>query len=67
MPTPDGGTTTVNISVSQLQKQALEDSLFDVPAGYRQVNSIAELNPAVVPQVAQQQMAPPTGMLTPSP
>jgi len=62
MPTPDGGTTTVNISVSQLQKQALEDSLFDVPAGYRQVNSIAELNPAVVPQVAQQQMAPPTGM-----
>jgi hypothetical protein len=41
MPTPDGSTTTVNISVSQLQKQPLEDALFDIPAGYRQVNSLA--------------------------
>jgi hypothetical protein len=63
MPTPDGSTTTVNISVAQLQKQPFEDALFDVPTGYRQVNSIAELNPAAVPQVAQQQaMALPTGM-----
>ena len=60
MPTPDGSTTTVNISVSQLQKQPLEDALFDIPAGYRQVNSLVELNPATVaPQVAQQQQAPP--------
>jgi hypothetical protein len=63
LPTPDGSTTTVNISVAQLQKQPLEDALFDVPTGYRQVNSIAELNPAAAPQVAQQQaIAPPTGM-----
>ena len=63
MPTPDGGTTTVNISVAQLQKQALEDVLFDVPAGYQQVNSIAELIPGAVPQVAPQQaVAAPTGM-----
>lgn len=63
MPTPDGSTTTVNISVSQLQKQALEDALFDVPAGYRQVNSIAELNPVAAPQVAQQApAAAPTGV-----
>jgi hypothetical protein len=54
MPVGDGTTTTVNISVAQLQKQPLEDSLFDVPAGYRQVNSLAELNPVAVPQVAQQ-------------
>lgn len=64
MPTPDGSTTTVNISVSQLQKQPLEDALFDIPAGYRQVNSFAELNPAAVPQVVQQQpmAAAPTGI-----
>jgi len=64
MPAPDGSTTTVNISVAQLQKQPLEEALFDIPAGYRQVNSLAELNPtAVAPQVAQQQpMAAPTGI-----
>jgi hypothetical protein len=63
MPTPDGTTTTVNISVAQLQKQALEDALFDVPAGYRQVTALAELNPVAVPQVAPQpQSTAPMGM-----
>lgn len=46
IPTPDGGTTTVGIITSELTKQSLPDELFDVPAGYRQVNSLAELNGA---------------------
>jgi hypothetical protein len=51
MPTPDGGTMTVGILTSELTKQSLPDELFDVPAGYRQVNSLAELNGAA-PQTA---------------
>jgi hypothetical protein len=53
MPTPDGGTTTVSIQVSELTKQELPAELFDVPAGYRQVSSLAELNGAsLAPQQA---------------
>ena len=58
MPTPDGGTMSVGIQISEISKQELSADLFDVPAGYRQVNSIAELNglPTAQPQVAQQAM-----------
>ncbi|MBZ5501446.1 MAG: hypothetical protein LAN59_04275 [Acidobacteriia bacterium] len=53
MPTPDGGTTTVTIQVSELTKQELPADLFDVPSGYRQVSSRAELNGAsMAPQQA---------------
>ncbi len=55
MPTPDGSTMTVTLQVSDLTKQQLPIEMFDVPAGYRQVNSLAELNgTAPQPQVAQQ-------------
>ncbi|HJT72286.1 MAG TPA: hypothetical protein VJ731_18955, partial [Terriglobales bacterium] len=56
MPTPDGGTMTVGIITSELTRQALPDELFDVPAGFRQVNSLAELNGAQ-PQPAAPQTA----------
>lgn len=46
MPNPDGTTTTVTTRVSELSKQELPKEMFDVPAGYRQVNSLAELNGA---------------------
>lgn len=54
MPTPDGGTMTVTIQVSELKKQELPAELFDVPSGYRQVSSLAELNGvSAAPQAAQ--------------
>jgi hypothetical protein len=58
MPTPDGGTMSVGIQISEISKQELSADLFDVPAGYRQVNSVAELNglPTAQSQVAQQAM-----------
>ncbi len=46
----DGSTMTVSINVTELSKQPLDAALFDVPAGYHQVNSFAELHG--VPQVA---------------
>jgi len=51
MPSPDGP-TTVTIAVSEINKQALDNALFDVPQGYKQVSSLAELR-AVSPQMAQ--------------
>lgn len=56
MPRPDGGTMTVGIQISEISKAELPADMFDVPAGYRQVKSLAELNgmnPAGVPQSAQ--------------
>ena len=50
----DGTTTTVGVATSQISKQNLEPELFDIPAGYRQVKSAAELNGAPPEQVAQQ-------------
>jgi len=60
MPTPDGGTMTVGILTSELNKeQKLRAEMFDVPAGYRQVPTLAELNSgAPQTQGAQQAMAP---------
>jgi hypothetical protein len=58
MPNPDGTNTTVTIRVSEINKGELPAEMFDVPAGYRQVNSLAELNgaPAAAPQPVQAQM-----------
>lgn len=63
MATADGSKTTVGIQFSEISKQQLPAEMFDVPAGYRQVNSLAELNGiAPQPQVAQQ---PPAGQQPP--
>ncbi|WP_109486306.1 hypothetical protein [Occallatibacter savannae] len=52
MATPDGGTMTIGLLTSELTKQEkLPAEMFDVPTGYRQVSSTAELNGAV-PQAA---------------
>jgi hypothetical protein len=56
MHNPDGSTMTVNISVSELNKQPQDASLFDVPSNYKQVNSFAELQG--VPPVAQMAQQP---------
>jgi hypothetical protein len=53
----DNTTTKVENSTSQLLKQTLEPSLFDVPAAYREVKTLAELNSAPV-QVPAQPAAP---------
>ena len=53
MPTPDGGKMTITVQVSELTRQEATADLFDVPAGYRQVKTSAELNGAS-PQMAQQ-------------
>ncbi|MGE5052562.1 MAG: hypothetical protein ACM3WP_00240 [Acidobacteriota bacterium] len=65
VPSPDGGTMSIGIITSELTKQSLPAELFDVPAGYRQVNSLAELN-GVSPQAAPSgQMS--AGMAPPAP
>lgn len=68
IPTPDGSTQTVTIQVSDLSKQELPAEMFDVPAGYRQVNSLAELNgagpQAAGPPVQSAQIGPSAGQPT---
>jgi hypothetical protein len=54
---PDGSRMQLGIQTSEISKQTLEASLFDVPKGYREVASIAELNGVPEPQVAQQAQA----------
>lgn len=58
VPSPDGSTMTIGMITSELTKQSLPDELFDVPAGYRQVGTLAELNGAA-PQAQSAGMAPP--------
>jgi hypothetical protein len=69
MHNPDGSTMTVNISVTELSKQPLDASLFDVPASYKQVNSLAELQgmPQVAQMTQQPQGAGPQGFTPSSP
>lgn len=52
MPAPDGSTTTVTMQVSELTKQELSGELFEVPSGYKQVSSMAELKGAAEVQTA---------------
>jgi hypothetical protein len=57
MATPDGGTMTVGILTSELNKQEkLPAEMFDVPTGYRQVQSMAELNGAPAQSAPATQM-----------
>jgi hypothetical protein len=62
----DAAPVDVMIETSEISKQPLEPTLFDVPANYTQVNSVAELKGAgaAPQQTAQQtpQQVPPTGM-----
>ena len=60
----DGSNTAIGVRASELSKQPLESGLFEVPAGYRQVKSLAELNGAPAPQPAQ---APTTAYAPPPP
>lgn len=50
MPSPDGP-TTVTIAVSEITKQPLDKALFDIPEGYKQASSLAELRG--MPQMTQ--------------
>jgi hypothetical protein len=66
MHNPDGSTMVVSINVTEVSKAPLDVALFDVPATYKQVNSISELQglpqmPQGVPQQAAgaQGFAPP--------
>jgi len=49
----DGTTTQIGVLISDLSKQTLDKELFDIPAGYREVKSLAELNGGPKPQIAQ--------------
>lgn len=49
----DGTTTQIGVQTSEFSKQALEKGLFEIPAGYREVKSLAELNGGPKPQIAQ--------------
>jgi len=48
----DSTTTKIDVATSQMPKQVLAAEKFDVPAGYRQVSSVAELNSAPSVQAA---------------
>src|SRR5438552_3274591 len=58
----DGSTTAIGVQTSEISKQTLEKELFDVPPGYTEVKSLAELKTGPKPQVTQQvaAAAPPT-------
>jgi|GEM_PF-396887 len=56
----DGTTTKLGVTATDISKQTLEPELFDIPAGYQQVNSLAELNGGPVAPT-QAQMQSPTG------
>ncbi len=45
----DSSTTKIDVATTAMPKQALAADQFDVPAGYRQVNSAAELSAAAQP------------------
>ena len=49
----DGGTTQVGVQVTEITKQDLDKALFDVPAGYTETKSLAELSGMPALQVAQ--------------
>jgi hypothetical protein len=55
---PNGGTTQIGSQTSEISKQPLEKELFEIPAGYTQVKSLAELNGGPRPQVGQQPAQP---------
>ena len=68
MPTPDGGTVTVTEQISEITREKLSAEMFDVPAGYRKVSSLADLNgtpPSAAPVQTAQTMTPPMQQAAP--
>ncbi len=55
--TDDGSTMQVAVDASEITKPDLAKELFDVPAGYREVKSLAELNSVPTIQAPPQQAA----------
>lgn len=64
----DGSTTSIGVQASEITKQTLDKDMFEIPAGYQEVKTMAELNGGPRPQApqaaapntfAQQQMQPP--------
>jgi hypothetical protein len=59
----DGSTQQIGVLTSEITKPTLEKELFEIPAGYREVKTAAELNGAPAQQAAPQTAtayAPPT-------
>ena len=50
----DGTTTQIGTRVTEISKQVAEKEMFEIPAGYTRVKSLAELNGGPKPQIAQQ-------------
>lgn len=66
---PDGSTTEVGFVASEISKQTLDRALFEVPSGYREVKSLAELSGMPNLAVAQPTMAysaPPPAAMPPA-
>ena len=55
--TDDGSTMQIGVQASDITKQDLAKELFDVPAGYHEVKSLAELSTVPVPAVQAVQPA----------
>jgi hypothetical protein len=55
--TDDGSTMQIGVQASDITKQDLAKELFDVPAGYHEVKSLAELSSVPVPSVQAVQPA----------
>ena len=53
----DGTTTQLGVQTSEITKSSLEKELFDVPPGFHEVKSVAELNGPPKPQGDQPMMA----------
>jgi hypothetical protein len=67
MHNPDGSTMVVSINVTEVSKAPLDAALFDVPASYKQVNSISELQGLPqMPQGVPQQPAGAQGFTPPA-
>ena len=49
----DGTSMQIGVLISDISKQPLDKELFDIPAGYREVKSLTELNGLPSPQAAQ--------------
>jgi hypothetical protein len=62
----DGSTTQIGVQTSAISKQTLEKELFDIPAGYIEVKTLAELKGGPKPQ-ATPQAAPVTAASMQSP
>ena len=56
--TDDGSTMQIGVQASEITKQDLAKELFDVPTGYHEVKSLAELSTVPVPAVQALQPAP---------